>query len=88
MKIIGDNLIPFEAFSKVTSIEDIKNTKPNSMIFFDFNEELLKYSFFQHLNFFVYVKSIKEAIYASNFNAKYIQYFKLYNYHLQFNAQS
>ena len=25
MKIIGDNLIPFEAFSKVTSIEDIKN---------------------------------------------------------------
>ena len=72
MKIIGDNLIPFEAFSKVTSIEDIKNTKPNSMIFFDFNEELLKYSFFQHLNFLVYVKSIKEAIYASNFNAKYI----------------
>ena len=52
MKIIGDNLIPFEAFSKVTSIEDIKNTKPNSMIFFDFNEELLKYSFFQHLNLF------------------------------------
>ena len=72
MKIIGDNLIPFETFSKVTSIEDIKNTKPNSMIFFDFNEELLKYSFFQHLNFLVYVKSIKEAIYASNFNAKYI----------------
>ena len=72
MKIIGDNLIPFEPFSKVTSIEDIKNTKPNSMIFFDFNEELLKYSFFQHLNFLVYVKSIKEAIYASNFNAKYI----------------
>ena len=36
MKIIGDNLIPFEAFSKVTSIEVIKNTKPNSMIFFDF----------------------------------------------------
>ena len=72
MKIIGDNLIPFEAFSKVTSIEDIKNTKANSMLFFDFNEDLLKYSFSQNLNFFVYVKSIKEAIYASNFNAKYI----------------
>lgn len=61
MKIIGDNLIPFEAFSKVTSIEDIKNTKPNSMIFFDFNEELLKYSFFQHLNFLVYVKIYKRG---------------------------
>ena len=72
MKIIGDNLIPFETFSKVTSIEDIKNTKANSMIFFDFNEELLKYSNSENLNFFVYVKSIKEAIYASSFNAKYI----------------
>ena len=72
MKIIGDNLIPFEAFSKITSIEDIKNTKANSMLFFDFNEDLLKYSNSENLNFFVYVKSIKEAIYASNFNAKYI----------------
>ena len=58
MKIIGDNLIPFEAFSKVTSIEDIKNTKANSMIFFNFNEELLKYSFFQHLNFFRYMLNL------------------------------
>ena len=72
MKIIGDNLIPFEDFFKVLSIEDIKNTKPNSMIFFDFNEELLKYSNSENLNFLVYVSSIKEAIYASNFNAKYI----------------
>ncbi len=72
MKIVGDNLIPFEAFSKVLSIEDIKNTKANSMIFFDFNEDLLKYSNSENLNFLVYVSSIKEAIYASNFNAKYI----------------
>ena len=72
MKIIGDNLIPFEAFSKITSIEDIKNTKANSMLFFDFNEDLLKYSNSENLNFLVYVSSIKEAIYASNFNAKYI----------------
>jgi hypothetical protein len=72
MKIIGDNLIPFEAFSKITSIEDIKNTKANSMLFFDFNEDLLKYSNSENLNFLVYVNSIKEAIYASSFNAKYI----------------
>ncbi|AYJ79931.1 hypothetical protein AN286_07105 [Aliarcobacter cryaerophilus ATCC 43158] len=72
MKIIGDNLIPFEDFFKVLSIEDIKNTKANSMLFFDFNEELLKYSNSENLNFLVYVSSIKEALYASNFNAKYI----------------
>ena len=72
MKIIGDNLIPFEDFFKVLSIEDIKNTKANSMLFFDFNEDLLKYSNSENLNFLVYVSSIKEAIYASNFNAKYI----------------
>ncbi len=34
MKIIGDNLVPFEAFSKVTGIEDIKNTKPKFNDFF------------------------------------------------------
>ena len=53
MKIIGDSLIPFEDFFRVLSIEDIKNTKSNSMLFFDFNEDLLKYSFSQNLNFFV-----------------------------------
>lgn len=72
MKIIGDSLIPFEDFFRVLSIEDIKNTKSNSMLFFDFNEELLKYSNSENLNFLVYVNSIKEAIYASSFNAKYI----------------
>ncbi len=72
MKIIGDKLIPFEEFSKVFTIEDIKNTKANSSIFFDFNEELLSYSFKENLNFFVQVNSIKEAIYANSLNAKYI----------------
>ena len=57
MKIIGDNLIPFEAFSKITSIEDIKNTKANSMLFFDFNEDFLKYSFSNDLKGFCMFKS-------------------------------
>ncbi|QKF73426.1 hypothetical protein AFAEC_1265 [Aliarcobacter faecis] len=72
MKIIGDKIVPFEEFFKVLNIEEIKNTKPNSLLFFEFNEELLKYCFEQNLNFFVEIFSIKEGLYANNLNAKYI----------------
>lgn len=72
MKIIGDKIVPFKEFFKVLNIEEIKNTKPNSLLFFEFNEELLKYCFEQNLNFFVEIFSIKEGLYANNLNAKYI----------------
>ncbi|RXJ95901.1 hypothetical protein CRU94_04625 [Arcobacter sp. AHV-9/2010] len=71
MKIIGDRLVPFEEFFIISSIEDIKNTASNSLLFFDFDEELLKYCQKQNLNFFVSIKTIKEGIYANSFNAKY-----------------
>ena len=72
MKIIGDSLIPFEEFYIVKNIEDISKTIANSQIFFNFDEKLLKYSFEQNLNFFVEVKSVKEAIYSNSLNARYI----------------
>lgn len=72
MKIIGDKIVPFEEFYRVLNIEDIKNTKPNSLLFFGYNEELLKYCYKEKLDFFVYVSSIKEALYSSSLNAKYI----------------
>ncbi|OCL87065.1 hypothetical protein AAX26_01373 [Aliarcobacter thereius] len=72
MKIIGDSLIPFEEFYIVNNIEDISKTRANSQIFFNFDEKLLKYSFEQSLNFFVEVKSVKEAIYSNSLNARYI----------------
>ena len=72
MKIIGDSLIPFEEFYIVKNIEDISKTRANSQIFFNFDEKLLKYSFEQNLNFFVEVKSVKEAIYSNSLNARYI----------------
>ncbi|OCL91248.1 hypothetical protein [Aliarcobacter thereius] len=72
MKIIGDSLIPFEEFYIVKNIEDISKTRANSQIFFNFDEKLLKYSFEQSLNFFVEVKSVKEAIYSNSLNARYI----------------
>ncbi|WP_198306258.1 hypothetical protein [Arcobacter vandammei] len=72
MKIIGDKIVPFEEFFKVSNIEEIKNTKPNSLIFFKFDEELLKYAFSQNLSFFVRISSVKEAIYGNSLGAKYL----------------
>lgn len=72
MIIIGDSLVPFEEFYRVLNIDEIKDTKANSLLFFGYNEELLRYCYKEKLNFFVYVSSIKEGLYASSLNSKYI----------------
>lgn len=72
MIIIGDKLIPFEELFKTNSTNDIKNTKANSTVLFNFSDEIAKYCFENEISFAVVVNSIKEAIYSSNLNAKYI----------------
>lgn len=72
MIIIGDELIPFESFSNIDSIDSIKETKANSTVLFNYSDEITKYCFENEISFTVVVNSIKEAIYSSNFNAKYI----------------
>ena len=72
MIIIGDKLIPFEEVIYIKNIENIKNTKANSTIIFNYNEETLKYSYENELPVAVIVKSIKEAIYCNSLNIKYI----------------
>jgi len=72
MIIIGDKYIPFENISKIDIIEDIKSTKPNSTLLFNFNKDIMVYCMNNDINYAVIVKSIKESIYANNLNAKYI----------------
>lgn len=72
MIIIGDKLIPFENIQYIQNAENIKDTKANSTIIFNYNEETLKYSYENELPVAVVVKSIKEAIYCNSLNAKYI----------------
>ncbi|MGB5918889.1 hypothetical protein [Arcobacter sp.] len=72
MIIIGDELIPFEETSFIKEIENIKNTKANSTILFDFNETFLKYSYENNLFTGVIVHTLKEALYANALHAKYI----------------
>jgi len=72
MILIGDKNIPYESIEKISSIEDIKNTTPNSTLLFDFNIELLKYTQDNDLKSAVVVNNIKEVIYASSLDAFYI----------------
>lgn len=72
MIILGHKLIPFNLLYKVTKIEDIKKTLPNSTVLFDFlDEEVLEYCIKQNIPFALYVNSIKEACIANALKAKF-----------------
>jgi len=70
MLVIGDKLIPFENIFFISSIQDIKNTKANSTLIFNYDEVLLKYVSENSISSAVIVTSIKEAIYANCLSAK------------------
>ena len=72
MILIGDKIILFNTFTNISTIEEIQNTRANSIISFRYNENLLEYSSLNEVSFAVIVKSIKEAIYANALNALYI----------------
>ncbi|MCK5110186.1 MAG: hypothetical protein KAQ94_01610 [Arcobacteraceae bacterium] len=72
MILIGDENIPYENIEKINNIEDIKNTKPNSTVLFNFDIEILKYTKLHDINSAVIANDIKEVIYASSMDAKYI----------------
>jgi hypothetical protein len=70
--IIGDPYIVFEDMAVIKRIEDIKSTKPNTTLIFDFCKNMMKYCMVNNINYAVTVLSIKESIYANSLNAKYI----------------
>lgn len=72
MIIIGDKLVPFEDIQYIQNIENIKDTKANSTIIFNYDEEVLKYCYENEISLAVIVTSIKEAIYCNSLNVKYI----------------
>jgi len=73
MLILGHELIPFNPLYKVTKVEDIKKTLPNSTVLFDFiNKEVLEYCKEQDIPFALHVKNIKDACIANALKAKFI----------------
>lgn len=72
MIILGDEIISFEDMCFIKNIEDIKTTKANSTIIFNYDKNVLKYCFENEISSAVIVRSIKEAIYCNSLNVKYI----------------
>jgi len=72
MIILGDKHINYEKIEKIVCCEDIKSTKPNSTVLFDFDFEILKYTSKNDISCVVIISTIKELIYSSKLNAKYI----------------
>ena len=63
-----------EKFQKVTTLEEIKTTKPNSTLIFDYCDSSIEVYNFCKINDIPYgvkINTIKELIFISNLNAKY-----------------
>lgn len=72
MILIGDKNIPYETLTKVSTIEELVKTKANTMIVFEYTQNLVDYCFKNNLSYAVIIKDLKEAIYANALEAKYI----------------
>ena len=72
MIIIGDKLVPFEEITYIKNVENIKDSKANSIVMFNYDEKMLKYTYENELSSAVIVTSITEAIYCNSLNVKYI----------------
>ncbi|PHO08911.1 hypothetical protein CPG37_11890 [Malaciobacter canalis] len=72
MILIGDKNIPYETLTKVSTIEELVKTKANTMIVFDYTQNLVDYCFKNDLSYAVIIKDLKEAIYANALEAKYL----------------
>jgi len=70
--IIGDKYIPYENISKIDNIKDIKSTKPNIVVWFYFDKDIMQYCMQNDINYAVVTTSIKESVYSNSLNAKYI----------------
>ena len=72
MILLGDEIIEYETLSSIKNSQDILSTKANSTLVFQYNIDLIKYCHENALGFAVLVKDIKEVIYTSQFDVKYI----------------
>jgi nicotinate-nucleotide pyrophosphorylase len=75
MLIFGHRFINSENFYHINSIEAVDHTPSNSTLFINFcekNLDIITHLRENGINFALEVKSVTEAIYAENLDAKYI----------------
>lgn len=75
MIIIGYEDLPCEKFVKIQNLEDIKNTNPNEIVWFESKEYSTKFALHckeNNIPYAVKIINIKDLVIYSNLCAKYI----------------
>jgi hypothetical protein len=72
MILLGKTKFTYEELIWIECYDDILNTKANSTVHFNYNEELMRYCQLNNICYAVYIKTINELIYSNILNAKYI----------------
>ncbi len=72
MIILGNKHIEHPTFEKVYKIADIIHTKPNCILLFDYEIDIIKYCNKNNLQSAVIVNNITQAIFCNNLNSSFI----------------
>jgi hypothetical protein len=73
MLIFGHKFVKrSEIFEKINLIEDIENTKSNSVVVFDFDAKVANFCLDNNVPFATIVKNQREALFSNALKAKFI----------------
>jgi len=72
MLIIGNKNIPYEKIKSINSIEDIKNTSAEFIVYFKYNIDTIKYCFDNNVKCAVLISDITEAIFCNALEVNFI----------------
>ncbi len=72
MIIIGHPDIEYKPLYMISTTKDISNTPPNSTVIFKYDPMLCKYCKQNSVDFALFIKDIKEILFASAFEARFI----------------
>jgi hypothetical protein len=70
--LLGFEHIPYPKIEKIDAIKDIESTSANSVVYFNYKQELLNYCFENSVPYAVKIDSILQALYSHNLGAQYI----------------
>ena len=71
MIIVGDELIEYDQFEFINSIDDILHTKPNSVLIFEYNKTILAHLQTNQIASAPIITNITQSVIANAMNAKY-----------------
>lgn len=72
MIIVGNRYIKSEILSCINSVEDINNTKPNSVVVFRYDIDIIKYCYDNSVKMGVLIQNITQAVFCNSLDVYYI----------------